>query len=104
MRYYRLEGKTPVPTEKLEEMQIGARVALDDLNDYGGHQLARVSTVFLGIDHSHRPDGEPVLFETMIFGGPLDQEMRRYHTWEEAEKGHAEMVRLAKGVEHEGQD
>jgi hypothetical protein len=31
----------------------------------------RVSTVFLGLDHSWNV-GPPVLFETMIFGGELD--------------------------------
>jgi hypothetical protein len=28
----------------------------------------------------------------MVFGGPLDQEQIRYCTWDEAEKGHREMV------------
>jgi len=39
-----------------------------------------ISTVFLGIDHgwSFPPDEKnPVLWETMIFGGPLDQECGR---------------------------
>ena len=52
---------------------------------------ARVSTVFLGIDHSFG-DGPPLLFETMVFGGPLDQEQYRCTTWEQAELMHAEMV------------
>jgi hypothetical protein len=52
---------------------------------------ARVSTVFLGLDHSFG-DGPPLLFETMVFGGPLDDEMERYTTWDEAEQGHARMV------------
>jgi hypothetical protein len=51
----------------------------------------RVSTVFLGIDHAW--EGPPLLFETMVFGGPLDEEMERYSTWEEAERGHAVMAR-----------
>lgn len=50
-----------------------------------------VSTVFLGLDHQYG-DGPPLLFETMVFGGPLDHEMNRYSTWNEAEKGHQEMV------------
>ncbi len=55
---------------------------------------AKVSTVFLGLDHSFG-DGELQLFETMIFGGKQDEEMRRYATWEEAEAGHKEMVKIA---------
>lgn len=54
-----------------------------------------VSTVFLGLDHNHR-GGEPILFETMIFGGPLDGEQWRYHTYDQAERGHAEAVTQAK--------
>jgi len=50
-----------------------------------------VSTVFLALDHQWG-DGPPLLFETMVFGGPLDQEQERYATWEEAEAGHASMV------------
>lgn len=51
---------------------------------------ARVSTVFLGIDHSFDAEGnsEPVLFETMIFGGAFDQFQWRYTTAEEALTDH----------------
>lgn len=50
-----------------------------------------VSTVFLGSDHRWG-EGPPLIFETMVFGGTLDQEQERYSTWSEAEKGHAAMV------------
>jgi hypothetical protein len=53
---------------------------------------ARVSTVFLEIDHRFVDEGPPILFETLVFGGPMDGEMERYATWEEAEQGHADMV------------
>lgn len=51
----------------------------------------RISTVFLGIDHAIC--GTPVLFESMIFGGPNDGDMRRYFSWNEAEEGHSELVK-----------
>ena len=54
-----------------------------------------VSTVFLGIDHSFG-GATPMLFETMVFGGPLDQEQDRYSNWEDAEKGHDAMVERVK--------
>jgi hypothetical protein len=57
-----------------------------------------VSTVFLGIDHQFG-DGPPILWETMVFGGTLDGEQRRYSSKEDAKRGHAEMV---KKVESEG--
>lgn len=56
---------------------------------------AEVSTVFLGLDHSFG-GSVPLLFETMVFGGPLDQECERYATWVEAEAGHASMVARCK--------
>jgi hypothetical protein len=49
---------------------------------------ARVSTVFLGLDHRSLDDGPPVLFETMIFGGPHNEWQDRYCTYDEAEAGH----------------
>ncbi len=57
-----------------------------------------ISTIFLGLDHGF-DDGPPLLFETMIFGGDGDQDQWRYATWEEAEKGHAKALELAKNIE-----
>ena len=51
----------------------------------------RVSTVFLGLDHSFG-DGPPVLFEPMVFLGHDGIEQERYCTWAEAEEGHARWV------------
>ena len=55
----------------------------------------KVSTVFLGINHNFG-SGSPILFETMIFGGPHDSFTERYHTWDEAEAGHARAVARAR--------
>ncbi len=52
----------------------------------------RVSTVFLGLDHSFG-QGPPLLFETMVFGGEHHGDMDRYSTWEQAEKGHKAMCK-----------
>lgn len=57
----------------------------------------RISTVFLGLDHSFTPDGPPILFETMIFGGEHDEFQERYATWTEAEEGHGRAVALVRG-------
>ena len=58
-----------------------------------------VSTVFMGIDMGYGMlDGSvPILFETMVFGGPLDSSIGRYATLEEARRGHAEWVKLLAG-------
>lgn len=58
----------------------------------------RVSTVFIGIDHRHFGDGPPLLFETMVFGGPHDQEMWRYSSWDDAETGHAAVVKRLRAM------
>jgi len=49
-----------------------------------------VSTIWLGLNHQWG-DGPPLIFETMVFGGGLDQEQERYSTESEALVGHAAM-------------
>ena len=68
-------------------------IGIDKIGD------ADVSTVFLAMDHSFG-EGPPVLWETMVFGGPLDQEQARYSSKADALAGHAAMcerVRRAAG-------
>lgn len=57
-----------------------------------------VSTVFLGINHQFG-EGPPILFETLVFDGPLDGEMHRYSTWDEAVEGHRQMLVEVKRAE-----
>ncbi len=58
------------------------RVAFDEVDGFD------ISTVFLGIDHNHF-GGRPILFETMVFNKQGDDVFQdRYHTWDEAVKGH----------------
>jgi len=59
---------------------------------------SKVSTIFLGLDYQFG-DGPPLIFETLVFDGKLDQQMMRYSTWEEAERGHARMVAQVKEAE-----
>ena len=66
------------------------RVAYDALNDIV------ISTVFLGIDHSASEEGEPLLYETIFIRGYDGTVERRYATREEAEAGHAELVRAVR--------
>ena len=93
--YYYLEGKKAVPVYSIEEWarrydRDKKRVALDAIGE------AKISTVFLGLNHAWSPNEPPLLFETMVFGGSLDQEMERYTTWDEAELGHKAMVEKVK--------
>jgi hypothetical protein len=60
----------------------------------------QVSTVFLGVDHAWvHENSQPVLWETMIFGGEHDQYQRRYTSKKDAAEGHAHAIRLALGLE-----
>ena len=52
-----------------------------------------LSTVWLGIDHGFTFTGAPVIFETMIFGGPRDSEQWRYTNELEAQAGHRRVLR-----------
>ena len=53
--------------------------------------VSEVSTVFLGMDHGFG-SAKPIVFESMVFGGNNDGMQRRYSTWDEAVKGHNEIV------------
>lgn len=54
--------------------------------------MCRVSTVFLGLNHNWN-DGPPVLWETMVFGGPHNGETERCSgSREQAEAMHRKMV------------
>ena len=106
---YILNGKTPVPCDDLLTWiewfkKVGNRIAityLDGIPTFGPRGArhcinSMVTTIFTGIDHSRGKDNPPLLFETYVFKGPLDQEMDRYATWEEAEEGHKAMVQKVK--------
>lgn len=94
MRYFILKDRQVIGTNDLMEwgrwMQTDERLLFAD--EIHG---VRISTVFLGLDHAFggRP---PVLFETMIFGGEHAEEMWRYHTWDEAARGHKKAVKLVR--------
>jgi hypothetical protein len=84
-RWYKLDGDTPVPVSA-EEVDWSNRWRL---RDTVGESV--VSTVFIPLDHAF-DDGDPVLFETLIFGGPLADEGERYHTKAQAKAGHAKWM------------
>jgi hypothetical protein len=93
MGHYILKGKEPVSASLLEWGQwFGTADRHVNKTKVGD---VDISTVFLGIDHNYG-SGPPLLFETMAFGGKLDQECERYSTWIQAEQGHQAMVERVK--------
>jgi hypothetical protein len=92
---YILHGQTPVPCEDLLKWADWLETANRHVRDETVCDH-RVSTVFLGLDHSFA-EGPPILFETMVFckhepACDLDNEEERFATWADAEAGHAAMV------------
>jgi hypothetical protein len=70
-----------------------SRIVAADKDEGPDGGTITVSTVFLGLDHNFNEQGPPVLWESMIFGGVLDQEQRRYTSREAALAGHQELCR-----------
>lgn len=86
--YYILDGKTPVAEPDSAKFgrwleSADRKVRKTKIGE------CTVSTVFLGVDYSF--GGPPLLFETRVFGGPLDQELERCGTWAVAESNHDAM-------------
>lgn len=89
--YYDVDGN---PLEMLEWAELfEKRVEGGDWWRIGATVVGetRVSTVWLGLDHRWG-EGPPLIFETMVFGGPLAGECERYCTKEQARDGHARWV------------
>lgn len=91
MLYYILaeDGKTPIATQDMvlwgQYMEANGWHIADTRDADKG---IRVSTIFLGINHNLWGSGPPVLFETIVEKGGKTEYMRRYTTWDQAERGH----------------
>jgi len=97
---YILKNKEPVLCEDFTEWGkwfnvISNRIVAKDKVGNEPNEVM-ISTVFLGMDHNWSGKGDPILFETMVFGGELNEDCERYCTWEEAEKGHEMWIKKVK--------
>ena len=88
--------KTDVVTWTKNRKDASKQIRLTELKKYN----ARISTVFLGIDHRFikEKDMPPILFETMIFWNTsyLDEFQLRYTSYDAAVLGHAMIISLIK--------
>lgn len=91
--HYILDGHEPKPAELMDWARWFQTAERHVAETHIGP--AHVSTIFLGLDHRFGSSGPPLLFETMIFGGPHDGYQDRYATWDEAQAGHAKAVVLS---------
>lgn len=91
--HYILQGRAAVPCDLmtwarwLETARDSRIVARTNISEG-----VTVSTVFLGLDHQWGAGGPPLIFETMVFGGPNDSLEERCSTYDEAEEQHARVV------------
>lgn len=93
--YYDRKGR-PITEEEYLSLRSDYRKVVVGMTplSYRGHRF-KVSTVCLFMDMSFEKSEKPLLFETCIFGGPLDSCMERYATEEEAIAGHMRWVRAS---------
>jgi len=90
--YYKLdENKNPVSVKNIHEMEWEKRDILKTVL-FNDDRKIFISTVFLGVDHRLELKGDPLLFETMIFGIENDEYQERCSTYKEALIQHAEAV------------
>lgn len=95
--YYLVENKKVIPCseEDWDEWESSdGEVATYSMEAY------IISTFFLGIDYEYKEDGNHLFFQTCIYNsdkGPFlfkKPEKNRYSTWEEAEEGHLEILKM----------
>lgn len=77
----------------LRESAVYHRVAL---TTFGEPPLVSVSTVWIGIDYGFGETERPLVFETMVFGGPLDGERVRTADVHDANTAHDAYVTLVR--------
>lgn len=91
MRHYKLDGRQPEPCDDaIEWAKWFSRADRTVKKDMVGDVL--VSTVFLGLDLAYSDSPYPILFETMVFGGKLNERQERCGTWTQAEYMHAHVL------------
>jgi hypothetical protein len=91
LQFYVLEGKEVRKCASIDEY---VRLVSDNRIKWTKVSDKIVSTIFFGFDHrvsfgDEDDEKEPILFETMVFP---DRIYVRYHTYDEAVKGHDEIV------------
>lgn len=92
LRYYDRDGK---PITMRRWVDLSNDLAYCNVRMTAVNDEVSVSTIWLGLDHGFG-SSTPVIFETMVFGGPLDQQMERYSTLIAAEAGHERWVAAAR--------
>jgi hypothetical protein len=98
LRYYYLDADHHVV--EAPDINTWAKYMRDRRVDYTRiNEEVEVITSFVIVDHRFiGSKGPPLVFETMVFGGPLDQEQWRYSSWDDAVVGHQMAVKKVREV------
>jgi len=96
--YIEIDGR-PVPATNLLAWASWYETA-DRIVGRTATRNGKVSTVFLGLNHQWG-EGPPLIYQTMVSGGSLDQAQERYSSREDALIGHIAWVhRVLSSREH----
>lgn len=95
--YYRLNPDKTISSVDATDLS-GINTIMKDHNNVVKQEEVGskwVSTVFLHIDHGYGKEGQPTLFETMVFTSKTnltDEQCKRYYTYKDALEGHKKVV------------
>lgn len=85
--FYDRQGRPLDEGEVMAQLATNRRVA-DDWLELDSERV-RVVTTYVGIEHGRDEQDRPLIFETVVMGGPDDHWVRRYASESEAKAGHA---------------
>ena len=95
--YYKLNGKQIVEVSIAEFESKNTTFSKPLFKSKFGE--VEVSTIFMAMDHNFDVNSdEPILFETMVFGGEHNDYQERYHTYDRAEEGHKRICEMVDKV------
>ena len=92
MEFYKLVNKIQIKVE------FDGAIEYRDILKKTKFGEVEVSTVFLGWNHGIGSQ-EPILFETMVFGGEYDGYQGGHCTYEEAERGHGKTCYMVNKIQ-----
>jgi hypothetical protein len=102
MNYILNDAGEPEPCDDLLHwaawFETADRRVAQDMDEGDGPNGVRVSTVFLGLDHNVTGHGPPVLWETLVFNGPMNGYMERYSSAAAARIGHQRICELVQAA------
>jgi hypothetical protein len=104
-RYYILRGHEVIEEPDYQKWSEWFESDYKDVELIAESRLGgtTVSTRFLALSMTLAQDAPPMVFETTVKGGWLDNQRERFSTLQEATDGHESWVRRVKEIENENE-